>query len=95
MTDKYLDSRFGPTAREWTPTDINTAARSYVRYRYTDLLPSPLLMARQFQEWCADNPHHRYDPEDGYYAALEASGCLRVLWVPLDELDDVPERWLP
>jgi hypothetical protein len=95
MTDKHLESRFGPTAREWTPTDLDTAARAFVRHRYLDVVPSPLLSARMFQEWCADHPQHGYDPETGYDAALHAAGYLRVLWVPTDELDDVPERWLP
>jgi hypothetical protein len=95
MTDRYLGSRFGTTAREWTPTDIDTAARAYVRHRYLDVVPGPLLMAQEFMRWCEDNPQHGYDPETGYDAALHAAGYLRVMWVPTDELDDVPERWLP
>jgi hypothetical protein len=95
VTDKYLGSRFGPTAREWTPTDLDSAARAYVRHAYLRTVPQPLDSARAFMRWCEDHPQHGYDPETGYYAALEAAGSLRVLWVPTDELDDVPERWLP
>jgi hypothetical protein len=95
MPDKYLGSRFGTTAREWTPTDIDTAARAFVRHRYLEVTPSALDSARAFQRWCEDHPHHGYDPETGYDAAIHAAGYLRVLWVPTDELDDVPERWLP
>lgn len=92
-TDRHVGSRFGHIERDWTPAPIEDAAAAYVLMALAADRPDSLALARAFQAYCEEHPQHGYDPEDGYYKALDIAGQVRVLLIPTDELDYIPPRW--